>query len=41
MQAGTICKDIGTESVYKVNFTVGDIKPNAYSDASMYSKITI
>lgn len=38
--AGTICKDIGRESVYKFNFTVA-AGINAYSDSALYSRITI
>lgn len=43
MEAGTILKDINTESVYIVNITLPDthIYPNGNLDAANYSRIVI
>lgn len=43
MQAGSIVKDINTETVYKVNFTLPSwhVYPNSYFDTANYSIITI
>ena len=43
MEAGSIVKDIDTESVYKVNLTLPawHVYPNSYYDVSNYSRITI
>lgn len=42
MQAGSIVKDINTETVYKVNFTLPlHVIPNSYFDPANHSRITI
>ena len=41
LQGGTICKDIGRESVYKFNMTVGATPVNPYSDPALYSRVTV
>lgn len=43
LEASSIVKDIGTESIYIVNFTVPiwSVLPNSYNHASNYSRIFI
>lgn len=43
MQAGSIVKDVDTETVYKINFTlpVNHIYPNSYFDTANRSRIVV